>query len=353
MSIQLLHSRWRGQSLFAAMITLAAISIGGLTGLPAAAQTDKPINATPVVPTATLGPARLQRTENFLVLGADVPPGSDMMRTDSIMLVSIDYDTRQVGVLSIPGDLWVGVPGWGADRIQSAYSLGDYTKYRGGGRALAKVVVEKTLGVPIQHVVLIKIDGLARLVDALGGVTVRLDCPLYEQAPDPTNRDRLVNWTLSAGKVELNGADAHKFATCHHLTSDFERARRQQLLIWAIGKRAESSEFLPKIPELWGALRGTFSTDLGVLDVIRLVRFGVSLKQQKVTGAAMDQDVIKLYKTSSGASVSVIKDQASLNKRLDEMFAGKPLSDLGRVTGKCPAPPPGFGDPGAIPTRTP
>jgi anionic cell wall polymer biosynthesis LytR-Cps2A-Psr (LCP) family protein len=187
-------------------------------------------------------------------------------------------------------------------------------------------------------------DGFARLVDALGGVTVRLDCPLYEQTPDPTNPNRLVNWALPAGKVTLNGADARKFVTYHYLTSDLERARRQQLLIWAIGKRAEDPDFLLKIPQFWSALRGTFSTDLGVVDVIRLVRFGLSLEQHEATGAAMDQDVVKPYETSSGASVWVIKDRASLDKRLAEMFAGQPLSDLGRVAGKCPAAPPGFKD---------
>jgi hypothetical protein len=91
-----------------------------------------------------------------------------------------------------------------------------------------------------------------------------------------------------------------------------------------------------------GALSGTFSTDLGVLDVIRLVRFGLSQDARKLTGAALDQDVIKPYKTSSGASVLVIKDKASLQQRLAEMFSGKPLSDLGKVTGECPTPPPGF-----------
>ena len=168
----------------------------------AAAQTPQPAATPP--PTATPGPtpdpARLQRTENFLVLGADVRPGPWMMHTDSIMLVAIDHETQQVGVLSVPRDLWVDVPGWGMDRINSAYFLGDYTKYKGGSPALAKAVAEKTLGVPIQHVVLIKMDGLSQLVDALGGVTVKLDCPLYEQTPDPKNPNKVVNWIAARGR---------------------------------------------------------------------------------------------------------------------------------------------------------
>ncbi len=314
--------------------------------VPASAQTLTPPSSPSATATGaatpTPDPARLQRTENFLVLGADVRPGPWMMHTDSIMLMAIDHDTEQVGVLSVPRDLWVDIPGWGADRINSAYFLGDYTKYKGGSPALAKVVAEKTLGVPIQHVVLIKMDGLAKLVDALGGVTVTLDCPLYEQTPDPKNPNKLVNWSLPAGDVKLNGEEARKFATYRYLTSDFGRAKRQQQLIWAIRNQAKSVNILPRIPQLWSALSGTFSTDLSVIDVLRLARFGLELDASKVTGAALAPDVIKPYKTKGGAAVLVIKDQASLKQRLGEIFTARPLADQGKTNGKCPPPPPGF-----------
>jgi hypothetical protein len=93
-----------------------------------------------------------------------------------------------------------------------------------------------------------------------------------------------------------------------------------------------------------GARSGTFSTDLGVPDVIRLVRFRLSQDARKPTGATLDQGFIKPYKTSSGASVLVITDKASLQQRVAEMFSGKPLSGLGKVTGECPTPPSGFED---------
>jgi LCP family protein required for cell wall assembly len=275
-----------------------------------------------------------------------------MMHTDSIMLLAIDHETEQVGVISIPRDLWVDIPGWGADRINSAYFLGEYTKYKGGSPALAKAVAEKTLGIPIKHVVLIKMDGLVQGVDALGGVTVTLDCPLYEQTPDPKNENRMLNWSLPAGDVTLTGAEARKFATYRYLTSDFGRAQRQQQLIWAIRNRAESVNIVSRIPQLWTALQGTFKTDLSVLDLLRLVRFGLTLDPQKVTGASLS-DVIKPYRTKGGASVLVIKDKASLNRRLGEMFTSRPLAELGKTNGKCPAPPPGFKVPAPRPTPKP
>jgi polyisoprenyl-teichoic acid--peptidoglycan teichoic acid transferase len=340
-------------------VLLLAVLVGLLIAPipPAVAQagtvTPSPSPVAIGTPAPTPDPAHLKRTENFLVLGADVRPGPWMTHTDSIMLLAVDRQTEQIGILSIPRDLWVDVPGWGADRINSAYFLGDYTKYKGGSPAMAKAVAEKTLGVPIQHVVLIKMDGLAQLVDALGGVTVKLDCPLYEQTPDPKNQNRLVNWSLPAGDVKLNGEEARKFATYRYLTSDFGRAKRQQQLIWAIRNQAKNLDIVTRIPQLMSALSGTFSTDLSVLDVLRLVRFGLTLDSAKVTGASLAPDVVKPYRTSGGASVLVIKDKASLNQRLGEMFTSRPLAELGKSNGKCPAPPPGFTVPAPRPTAKP
>jgi polyisoprenyl-teichoic acid--peptidoglycan teichoic acid transferase len=295
-------------------------------------------------------PLRLDRTENFLVLGADTRPGPWMMHTDSLMLIAIDRETSEVGILSIPRDLWVGVPGWGEDRINAVYFLGGYTKYPGGGPALARRVAEESLGVPIEHVALIKMDGLARLVDAIGGVTVRLDCPLYEQTPDPHNPDRLLNWTLPAGEVLLDGANAKKFVTYRYLQSDFGRARRQQQLIWAIRNQAMKSDLIPRIPELWKGLSATFETDLSLLDMIGLARFGLELKPENVRGAALDHDIVKSYVTSGGAAVLVIKDTPTLAARLEEIFASQPLAELGKnASGKCPPPPPGFAKPVSTP----
>lgn len=327
-------------------IALLALLIGSFVAPRAGAQT-----ATPAAPSPTLTPmptpdtSRLQRTENYLVLGADVRPGPWLMHTDSIMLIAIDHDTQQVGVLSIPRDLWVDIPGWGADRINKAYFVGDYQKRKGGGAALAREVVEKTLSVPIAHVVLIKMDGLEQLVDALDGVTVKLDCPLYEQTPDPRNPNRLVNWTLPAGEVRLNGADARKFATYRYLTSDFGRAQRQQMLIWAIRNRAKSLDILPRIPQLWDTLSRTIKTDLTVLDAIRLTRFGLSLEPENVHGAALDRDVVKPFITKGGASVLAIKDPQSLNRRLAELFTAQPLAGLNSTGTRCPPPPEGLAPP--------
>jgi LCP family protein required for cell wall assembly len=331
------HSRRLHAAIIALLITglLAPVTAhwAAAAGAPTAADTPAP----------TAIPLRLEQTDNILVLGADTRPGPWMIHTDSIMLVAIDHEAGQVGILSIPRDLWVNIPGWGKDRINSAYFIGDYKKYPGGGPALARRVVEETLGISVQHYALIKMDGLARLVDAIGGVTVTLECPFYEQTPDPKDPNRMINWMLPAGDVLLDGATAKKFVTYRYLQSDFGRVKRQQQLIWAIRNHALKADLIPKIPELWKALSGAFKTDLNPLDVVQLAQLGLALKPENVHGTALDRDVVQSYVTPGGASVLVVKSQDALHKRLEAMFSSQPLSELGKSeTGKCPPPPPGF-----------
>jgi LCP family protein required for cell wall assembly len=316
-----------------------------LTGTPAPANASAAITTT--TPVSTRGaiptPPGLDKTDNILVLGADVRPGRWKPNTDSIMVVAIDHESKQVGIVSIPRDLYINIPGWGEDRINAAAFVGDQIEYPGGGPALARRMVEETVGLPTQHYVIIRMEGLERLVDALGGVTVNLECPLYEQTPDPKNQSKLVNWSLPAGPNLLNGADAKKFATYRYIQSDFGRVRRQQQLIWAIRNRALQLDVIPRIPELWTALKDTFETDLGLLDMIQLARLGLEMEPQNVHGVVLDQDVMLPWTTPGGGSVLIVKDQAALEKKLAGLFSSQPIADLGKKQGpKCPPPPAGF-----------
>ncbi|RME34106.1 MAG: LytR family transcriptional regulator, partial [Thermoflexia bacterium] len=91
---------------------------------------------------------------NILVMGIDARPGEEgPFRTDSMMILTIDPLTRSAGILSIPRDLWVPIPGYGEGRINTANAIGDAYDYPGGGPALAARTVQYNLGVPIHHYV--------------------------------------------------------------------------------------------------------------------------------------------------------------------------------------------------------
>lgn len=286
---------------------------------------------------------RLNETENILVMGADQRPGWEAWRTDSLMVVAIDHKGQQVGIISIPRDLYVDIPGYGKERINAVDYIGEKTKYPGGGPALAARVVSETLGIPTQHYARIEMEGLVRLIDALGGVTVTLDCPLYERTPNDSAPKGYVEWTLPAGQVHLDGDMARKFATFRYVTTDFGRTQRQQQLIWAIRNRAFQFDVISRIPELWKALSDVFTTDFSVLDVIRLARMGMALKPGNVHGLVLGPTVVKDLVTSEGAWVLTISDPAKLALEKEQLFFRKSLAQLGEneaaKQGKCPPPP--------------
>ena len=292
-----------------------------------------------VTPQLATIPAFLKQTENILVLGTDQRRDGQAWRTDTIMVVAVDHTNKRVGIISIPRDLWVQIPGYGMSRINQADYLGEVRKYPGGGPALTGKLIQETLGIPTQHWVRLKYEGLPRLVDTLGGVTVHLDCPLYERTPHPTIPGRYVDWSLPAGAVTLDGATAKKFATYRLLTNDSGRARRQQQLIWAIRERALQLDIIPKIPELWQALSDVFSTDLSLLDILRLARLGVSLQPDEMHSLVLGMEVMGNYITPTGAWVLVVRDRPKMESEIANLFSGLPLAELAHnqaSTGKCP-----------------
>jgi LCP family protein required for cell wall assembly len=286
---------------------------------------------------------RLEQTQNILLLGNDQRPGWEIWRNDTIMVVAIDAEREQAGIISIPRDLYVDIPGYGKERINVVDYIGEKMKYPGGGPALTARVISETLGIPSEHYVRVQMDGLDRLVDALGGVTVTLECPLYERIPSKTAPSGYTEWNLPAGPVYLNGADARKFATFRYMTTDFGRTQRQQQLIWAIRNRALQGNVISRIPELWQSMSGLFSTDLGLVDVVRLANFGIGLKASNVHGLVFSRSVVKDFVTEDGAMVLLIGDRNLLETEKERLFLQKPLAP--RVAGEsgesivCPPPP--------------
>jgi LCP family protein required for cell wall assembly len=300
-------------------------------------------------------PALLEQTENILILGTDQRGDGGSWRTDTIMVAVIDHRAKRVGIISIPRDLWVEIPGYGKTRINQADYLGEARKLPGGGPALTGKLIRETLGIPTQHWVRLKYNGLPRLVDTLGGVTVHLDCPLYERTPHASIPGRYVDWSLPAGDVFLDGATAKKFVTYRYLTNDSGRARRQQQLIWAIRERALQLDMIPKIPETWRALSDVFSTDLDLLDILRLAGLGASLGSGEMHSLVLGMEVMANYITPSGAWVLVIRDRAKLETELANLFTSRPLADLAHnqaPNGQCPPMPRSFITPFREPSET-
>lgn len=328
----------------AVSLSLALAACAGLPNLlPQAPTPDLPLPEDRPVPPAlapvpTPTPRPWLQTDNYLILGIDQRPGDGSWRTDSIILVAVDHAGQRVGLLSVPRDLYVDIPGIGETRINTADFLGEKNKYPGGGPALLRRVLTQTLGIDAPHYVRIKMQVFEELVDAFGGVTVTLPCPFLEAAPDSSSENSLIEWSLPAGDVWLNGRDARRFATYRYYSNDFDRARRQQILLWALRERAFQIDLLSRLPQLWSAYQNSVQTDLGFADILRLAQIALRLRPENVHGLTFDFSLVESFTTESGAHVLRVRDPQALHAWLDTLFEAPPVKPAAAPEQACPPP---------------
>lgn len=292
-----------------------------------------------------------RQTENFLILGTDHRASGDAWRTDTIIVVGLDRVLRRAAVLSIPRDLYLEVPNYGYNRINQVDYIGErILRTEGGGPALVSEVLSNTLGIATQHWVRVEMIGFQDMVDAVGGVTIRLDCPFYEPIFNLTSN----SWdyfTLPAGEVHLNGEAAYWYVRLRLRESDIGRSERQRQFLWALREQALATNLLPRLPALWSAFQHTFATDLSLLEMVNLVRFGVTLDPVNVRSGGITLRELQSYTTERGASVLVIADQARVQAVVDGIWSAPAMVDARRQNeATCPPIPSG---PPVIATETP
>lgn len=288
--------------------------------------------------------AELKERVNILLLGSDSRPGEKYGHTDTMILVTVDPISKTAGMLSIPRDLWVSIPGYGENRINQAYRLGEINQYPGGGLALVKATLEANLGVPVDFYALIDFEGFKQVIDTLGGIEVcvpeTIDAAAYygytPQFVDPAGYYSYVPETpaaeatptaepeaglsveapiadpdkgykflyIEAGLHTLDGETALQYARSRaSVTADFARVQRQQTVLLAIKAKALQLGLLPKIPELWSAMSHVVVTDLQLADLMQLAQLAAEISPDQIQTGAISHAQTMNYKTSSGAQV--------------------------------------------------
>jgi LCP family protein required for cell wall assembly len=250
-----------------------------------------------------------QERVNILILGVDQRPGeSGPWRTDTMMVVSVDPESKSAGMLSIPRDLWVEIPGYGLDRINTAYVYGDLNQVPGGGPALAKKTVQYNLGEPIHYYLRVNFAAFQQVIDAIGGVDIyverEIDDPLY---PDMNyGYDPL---RIPAGWQHMDGTLALKYARTRHGSSDFERMHRQQQLMLAVRDKVANLSLLPKLlpraHDLAQTLGNSIQTDLTLDQLLRLAQLGSEIERARIRTASIDETMTSSWTTPQGAMVLV------------------------------------------------
>ena len=168
---------------------------------------------------------------NILVMGVDDYQPNDPGRTDSMMLVTIDTRHQQLKVTSFMRDMYVAIPGYSSNRINTAYSI--------DGPSLLVSTIEANFGIDIDRWVVVDFSAFNEIIDAMGGVEITLT----QDEADLVNRySGDPRWNLSEGTFVLSGAQARYYSRIRAIGDDFERTERQRKVFAAIVDKFKDSD---------------------------------------------------------------------------------------------------------------
>lgn len=263
---------------------------------------------------------------NILLLGVDLrPQESGPTRTDTLIVVTLDPATGTAGMLSIPRDLWVEIPGFQEGRINQAHFFGDAYNYPGGGPALAMRTVEYNLGIPIHYYVRINFQGFREIVDTLGGITVDVPSEIRDDRY-PDEDYGYMSIYIPAGVQTMDGETALRYARTRHGTTDFERARRQQQVLLAIRDKALNLNLLPRLPDLIRTLGHTVDTNLTPGEVLALAPIASSIDPSQIKSAVIDETMTVRVIMETGADV-LFPDRVLICQIVEEIFHACPQAE--------------------------
>jgi polyisoprenyl-teichoic acid--peptidoglycan teichoic acid transferase len=241
---------------------------------------------------------------NLLVLGIDGGLGrGDLGRADTIILTTVSPLGPSVGMLSIPRDLWVPIEGVGENRINTAYFFAE-AKRPGSGASAALRVVSQNFDVPVGYYLVVRMDGLLGLIDAMGGVDIKLS---------------KATAGFPAGTTHLDGQNALAFARSRANADDFSRMAQSQVLIKAVLQRLLQPDVWPDLPQILRSAGTVIDTNIPVWQWPRLGLAVLRAGQGGINSRVISREMVRPFTTNQGAQV-LAPDWDAIGKLTVEMF---------------------------------
>lgn len=208
-------------------------------------------------PTETLLVAKDKTT--VMIMGVDERV-DDVGRSDTLMLATVDPKKKSASLLSIPRDTRVHIPGYGYDKINVAYSLGNHE--------LTQDTVEEFLDTPVDHYVLVKVPAFKRIIDAIGGVDIDVEKRMYYV--DEWDDDGGLVIDLYPGPQHMDGATAITYVRYRDEDGDIGRIERQQKFMKAVMNQVMSPSIIPRLPSIISEVISSVQTDLSFRQCLEL-----------------------------------------------------------------------------------
>ena len=241
---------------------------------------------------------------NVLILGIDrTPEGTVVGRSDSMILTTIIPVRGYIGMLSIPRDLWVSIPGVGENRINTAHFFAEAAQ-AGSGPAAAVAAVSRNFGVDVNYYVRFQFQSFQEIIDALGGIPLKLEQP---------------SGGLPAGDYVLDGEAALAFVRYRAGSDDFFRMEHGQDFIRAFLGRALSPASWPRLPLVATAVFKGVDTNLPIWTWPAFAWTLLVSGPGGIDARVISRDMVQGFTTPDGAQV-LAPNWIQINPILLEMF---------------------------------
>jgi LCP family protein required for cell wall assembly len=240
---------------------------------------------------------------NILLLGIDSRDNTTIGRSDTLVLLAINPSQPYVGILSIPRDLWVEVPGYGNERINTANFFAE-AHNPGTGPSLAMETIILNFGINVAYYIRINMIGFLDFIDALGGIEVHL--PISSSG-------------YAEGHHHLNGEQVLAFVRDRENTDDFYRMERGQIILKALISRMLYPPSWLKIPETIRILADNVETNLPIWRWPQLAFTILRVGPKNIDSQTINRAMVDPFITDAGAHV-LIPRWEEINPILSDMF---------------------------------
>ena len=230
---------------------------------------------------------------NILVLGEGGEGHDGPHLTDTILFVTFKPSTSQVGIVSLPRDLWIPVPEGGQNKINAVNALAEKAEPRSGGEA-ARAAIASLLDQPIDYYVRVDFSAFKTLIDDVGGVTVNVERTFTDFAY-PTENSLYKKVHFEKGWQTMDGDTALEYVRSRHGNNneggDFARSRRQQKVMLALKEKLVSFDTLlnpSRVASVLETLQSHVISDMELWEIVKLAKSMRAVDTSKLTHRVLD-----------------------------------------------------------------
>jgi LCP family protein required for cell wall assembly len=232
---------------------------------------------------------------NVLLLGIGGVGHQGPELTDTMIFASYKPSTSEVGMISVPRDLTVDIPGYGYRKINAVNALAEMEE-AGSGLDAAANTIGTIFGQTVDYTVKVDFGGFEEIIDDLGGIDVYIDRSFEDFTYPVDDADGNVQTiSFTEGWVHMNGEMALQFARSRHGTngegSDFARAARQQKMLLAVKDRALSLNVLlnpAKLNNVISTIRKNVSTNMSLWEMMKVAEYVPTVDRTRLVMRVLD-----------------------------------------------------------------